>query len=137
MKTGRLMVGLCGFAMLAAVPAFAQYKTAHPNGDPQRVTDTNSPASDMTRPSNQRVGSTQGEHSTVMQEHHQAMRGRDQEDTSQNAEVDRLNEQSLQAAQQGRTFNGSGGSSDDQNMSGHSSQSMPPQGSQGSGGGKM
>jgi hypothetical protein len=123
--------------MLAAVPAFAQYNTAHPNGDPQRTTDMNPPASDTAQPSNKRVGSMQGEHGTMMQEHHQAMRGRGQEDTSQNAEVDRLNEQSLQAAQQGRTFNGSGGSSDDQNMSGQPSQPMPPQGSQGSGGGKM
>jgi hypothetical protein len=137
MNSTRLMATVCGFAMLAAVPALAQYNAAHPGADSERSTDMTQSAP-STGHRNGAAGSMQGEHNTMMQdEHRQSMRGRGQDDTSQNAEVDRLNEQSLQAAQQGRAFNGSGRGSPDQDMQGQPAQPMPQQGPQGSNGGKM
>jgi hypothetical protein len=74
----------------------------------------------------------QGSHSTMSgsrNARHASRSGR--EDSSQNAAVDRLNEQSLQAAQQGRSFNAGGGGS---GMSGSGSGSGSDSSMSGSGG---
>jgi hypothetical protein len=67
---------------------------------------------------------------------HTARRGRT--DTSQNAEVDRLNDESYQAAQQGKAFNfgSSGGSSTSPSTSNPSGKSAPS-GTSPSGGSRM
>jgi hypothetical protein len=89
--------------MLAAVPALAQNNT--PNA-PAQPAPTDNTSSGMA-PADQGHAASSEDHMT----HRSAMgRSNSRTDTSQNAAVDRLNEQSYQAAQQGQTFGGVGGS---------------------------
>ncbi len=125
MARTRLLQAACTIAVLAATPAFAQRPEAGmtgPNGQPNPA--AQQPAGGSTTPSgstsmapaNQGGSAAPAPGSARMAEgystHHSAhargaMHGRS--DNSQNAEVDRLNEQSFQAAQQGQSF-GPGGS---------------------------
>ena len=88
-----LLSAVCSAALLAAVPAVAQSQSNGMNsgsmsGGQGQTTDTGA------------------SHPRPM--HHMNRSG--QTATSQDAEVDRLNEQSLQAAQQGSTFSAGSGS---------------------------
>ena len=107
MATTRLLQAVCTAAMLAAVPALAQTNT--PNTAAQPAPAENGTAD--TAPMNQGHAASSGHHMmhhSAMGHSERMMHGRS--DTSQNAEVDRLNEQSYQAAQQGQTYSGAGGS---------------------------
>lgn len=133
----------CTVAMLVAVPALAQ-NMQNGNTSPSPP----GPAQQQMAPSgNMNQGGTMGgqastmgqstaSHNTAMRMHHPGMKG--MTDTSQNAEVDRLNDQSLQAAQAGQAFNPSGnmhggmnqgGSGSMNNMNGGSMNSDMPAGS--------
>ena len=93
----RLLQAVCTVAMLAAVPAFAQSNTANQARRPRTRGNMGAPAAE-------------GSHAT----HHSARAHRTgamhsgKTDSSQNAAVDRLNEQSYQAAQKGEAFGGGG-----------------------------
>jgi hypothetical protein len=91
MAKARLLQAVCTVAMLAAAPAFAQtnMQPADPGSD-----QSTSATSHSTHRSAGHAGATRG--------------GRD---SSQNAAVDRLNDQSFQAAQQGQPFSAPGGGS--------------------------
>lgn len=99
MYKGRLLASLCAMGLIVAAPALAQ---------------TNSPAGNtaghvMTRGNH--MGSA---HAEMMQHHRMGRRTavgrrgstRRGDDTSQNAAVDQLNDQSLQAARQGNMQGG-------------------------------
>ena len=117
MTTERLMTTLSalalGFAVAGAVPAIAQNTTA-PQPAPTPPAATAPSPTPATPPPAATMPATPP--STAMHQahptHHMAMthvrRRTYQSPTAQNAEVDRLNEQSLQAAQHGQTFTPSG-----------------------------
>jgi hypothetical protein len=113
MAKARLLQVACSVAMLAASPVFAQNNTQ--TGDAA-------------------AGTVEPMHK--MAHHHGgAMRG-SKGDRSQDAMVDRLNEQSLQAAQQGQSFSVSGsGAGNTAPASGAGMHDMPASGAPG--GGKM
>jgi hypothetical protein len=110
----RLLQAVCTVAMLAAVPAFAQSNTppadtgsAGPTADESHATHHSARA--------HRPGAMQSGKSTA----------------SQDAAVDRLNEQSYQAAQKGESFTGGGsdqGSPGATNPSGSGSMNTMPGG---------
>jgi hypothetical protein len=119
-----LLTAVCTAALLAAVPAFAQ--TNAQSGDTGPRAPASMPAvHDPAAPSGQgntmspgmRMGSSEDSQSSGAMDHQSshrsAMGGRGtgmmggKRDTSQNAAVDRLNDQSFQAAQSGQTFSGS------------------------------
>jgi hypothetical protein len=86
--------------MLAAFPAFAQTssQTGGANANPGMT-----PRSSTGAPGSGMHGSSQGQDThQATSPHHATRSGRT--DASQNAAVDRLNAQSLQAAQQGQNF---------------------------------
>jgi hypothetical protein len=127
----RLLQAACAVAMLAAVPALAQRPEAGmtgPNGTPNPAaqqpsgnggTSANSsisPASPGTDSSAAMEG--RSTHRSAMAHRSGAVRG--QTDTSQDAAVDQLNEQSYQAAQQGMAFGN--------NSSAANTTTMPPSG---------
>ncbi|WP_428534798.1 hypothetical protein [Rhodopila sp.] len=116
----RLLQAACTVAMLAAVPALAQTSAPASNApaDSTAAPSTEAPAS----PGRAMGGHPM--HHSAMGHSHAMMHGRS--DTSQNADVDRLNEQSYQAAQQGQTYGGVGGSGA---MMAPSSGAMTPSGS--------
>lgn len=121
MAKARLLQAICTVAMLAAVPAFAQQTTGPgqgATGDSTMTTPSGAPAANpgsMNNGSMAQSGmSDQGNGSMAPMPGHarmhngmghsrRAMRG-GATDSSQNATVDQLNDQSLRAAQQGRTF---------------------------------
>lgn len=121
MAKTRLLQAVCTIAMLAATPAFAQRPEAGmtgPNGQPNPAASQPAQTGSMMAADN--TGATGGagssEAATPHVTHHSAMghsagamHGRT--DTSQDATVDRLNEQSYQAAQQGQTFSATGSGS--------------------------
>jgi len=93
----RLLPALCSVGLLAAVPAFAQGNMQGGTQDQYN----NSGASGMS--TGQDMSGGTGSQRTHMRS---ARTSRGSGD-AQNAEVDRLNQQSLQAAQQGQTMSGS------------------------------
>jgi hypothetical protein len=103
----RLLQAVCTVAMLAAVPAFAQSNTpgsvAPPGADnkagmaPADNTGAGGPTADDSHATHR---SARGHRSGAMHSGKSA--------TSQDAAVDRLNEQSYQAAQKGEAFGGGG-----------------------------
>jgi hypothetical protein len=146
----RLLQAVCAVAMLAAVPALAQRPEAGmtgPNGVPNPAAKQPNAASGGTSANTGDMAPANGggaTSSTSMDSHatHRmamtpgAMHGRT--DTSQDAAVDRLNDQSYQAAQQGQAFGSNGpgmsamppgGSGSASDMSGGSMPSNAPSGS--------
>jgi hypothetical protein len=121
MAKTRLLQAVCTVAMLAAVPAFAQRPEAGmtgAGGAPNPAAQQPAPnassggTSSMTPATQDGTGSSasaesHSTHRSAMAHPTGSMRGRS--DRSQDAAVDRLNEQSYQAAQQGQSF-GSGSS---------------------------
>lgn len=93
----RLLQAVCAVAMLAAVPAFAQSNTENQAAPPADTGNTGAPAAE---------GSHATHHST--RAHRTSAMHSGKTDSSQNAAVDRLNEQSYQAAQKGEAFGGGG-----------------------------
>ncbi len=152
----RLLQAVCTIAMLSAAPAFAEdiHSGVARIGQPPDVTAQNTPAQNdnapaMT-PSDQSSGNVgqpgmngSGMNGTdtmrssgAMPHTRGAMRGTS--DSSQSAEVDRLNEQSLNAARNGQAFNGSGGGASSGSMNDMSGGTMEsgqtgPSGATGSG----
>lgn len=144
MARSRLLQAVCTVALLAAVPAFAQQNMAPAQG----ATGDSTPTTSAGAGAADQGGAPQGDHSTAPSGHgmgahgaamshpHHAMRG-NATDASQDSVVDQLNEQSLRAAQEGRTFNAAndtGGASG--SMSGASSAApsgAPPSGAAPSG----
>jgi hypothetical protein len=115
-KSG-LLRAACTVALLAAAPAFAQ--TATQPADTGAGNMPNAPAahdSSGMSPGMKMGSSTDGESSGTMSHqstHRSAMGGghesmHSRNDTSQNAAVERLNDQSFQAAQSGQAYTGSG-----------------------------
>jgi hypothetical protein len=119
MNKTHLLQAVCAVAILAATPALAQRPeagmtgpTGAPNPEathPAPATGTKAPANDgadttslVTPKDTQTATGTQYTHRPVMS--HKAGAMHSQDNTSQNAEVDRLNDESYQAAQQGQTF---------------------------------
>lgn len=105
MAKTRLLPAVCTIAMLAAVPAFAQNTPATPA--PDAGNSKMAPANDE--------GSAGATHGSPMNEGrtmhhssmgHHAMQSRNA--TSQDAEVDRLNQESYEAAQKGQVFSANG-----------------------------
>jgi hypothetical protein len=124
MAQAGLLGTVCTVALLAAAPAFAQTDTrpaqTGPDSTVQDNTVPNNRASmpgarDSTMSPGMRADSSGAADSSGSMDHHSthrsatlrhegAMRGGS--DSSQNAAVDRLNEQSFQAAQNGQSFTG-------------------------------
>jgi hypothetical protein len=138
MAKARLLQVACSVAMLAASPVFAQNNTQ--TGDAAAGGAANAPATHDAMPGSMAPASTgpagSEEPMHKMAHHHGgAMRG-SKGDRSQDAMVDRLNEQSLQAAQQGQSFSVSGsGAGNTAPASGAGMHDMPASGAPG--GGKM
>jgi hypothetical protein len=117
MAKARLLQAVCTVAILAAAPAFAQTDT-RPAGTGSSVnspTDDNTPPTSGTMTPASKMGSS-GESSSSAAMHSQsthrsAMAGHGmmhtKSDTSQDAAVDELNNQSYQAAQRGQTLSSS------------------------------
>lgn len=99
MTKARLLPAVCTVAMLAAAPAWAQ--TSPPSGDP------NAPAG-QTGSSSGSTGSHAAHRSSTA---HRGGATHSRTDTSQDAAVDQLNDQSYQAARQGQAYNGAAPSS--------------------------
>ena len=110
MAKTRLLQAACTAALLAAVPALAQTNTPNSAAQPAPAQPAPTDNSNMApaHPSHSASGEGHMTHRSAMSHSGGMMHGRS--DTSQNAAVDRLNEQSFQAAQQGQTFGGVGGS---------------------------
>jgi hypothetical protein len=133
MTKTHLLQAVCAAAMLAAVPALAQSTMHQPTNNDSSGGNTSNSA--MTPADN--TGSTGGStsssasadthttHRSAMAHHTGMMRSRT--DTSQDAAVDQLNQQSYASAQKGQAFNNNGSDA----MAGTSSGSAPV----GSGGG--
>lgn len=117
MGKGRLLGSVCALALVLAVPALAA--TTGTND-----TTTGAPANQATTNMNNGTNATGPHHHWA----HHAMRMRSshagQGDTSQDAQVDQLNDQSLQAARQGQSFQA--GASDHGGMGGMSGNTMSP-----------
>jgi hypothetical protein len=120
MAKARLLQAACTFAMLAAAPAFAQTDTqpgttagnaanapAADNMSTSGATGTSpmSPASKMGSSSGSAMNGQSTHRSAMMGHSDHMMHGRT--DTSQDAAVDQLNDQSYRAAQQGQAFSAS------------------------------
>jgi hypothetical protein len=127
MAKTRLLHAACTVAMLAAVPAFAQSsntagqtgssampqtpsgQTATPNTNSYGTMSQNNSMAPADQ--NMETGTTRhsGMHRSAMGTHSRHMMSSSRTDTSQNAAVDQLNDQSLRAARQGQAFNATGG----------------------------
>ncbi len=103
MAKARLLQAACAVAMLTASPVFAQTNT--PSGDTGAGGGANTPTANEATPDNTSPKTTSHQ-SGMTRRHNMAMRT-SRNNTSQDAAVDRLNERSLQAAQQGQAFGGS------------------------------
>jgi hypothetical protein len=121
----RLLQTVSTVAILAAAPAFAQTNMP-PANMPARDTAAggapNNPTAQQAMPNGNmapadRMGSPDrsmggmGSHAAMDRSHRTAMAMHMRSDTSQSAAVDRLNEQSYQAARSGQAFNGTGAGS--------------------------
>jgi hypothetical protein len=115
MTTGRLMTTLSvlglGFAVAEAAPVLAQNYTAAPQPAPPPAA---TPTPGMPPPTTEQQGtmpaappSTEMQHPTPKR--HMVMTHARQSATAQDAAVERLNKQSLQAARAGQAFTPSGG----------------------------
>ena len=103
MAKTRLLQAVCTVAMLASVPAFAQSNT--PPGDIRGAHESMAKhAGNLAPAEKMRSGphDTMRAHRSAMEHKSRAMHERS--DSSQNPAVDRLNEQSYQAAHGGRAF---------------------------------
>jgi len=119
MANTRLLLTACTVALLGAAPAFAQTNT--PTGDTGAGGAPNNPTAHETMPNRagnmapaDRMGSMSDHDSRATMDSHMSHRStmahpmNGKSDTSQEAAVDQLNEQSYQAARSGQAFNGSG-----------------------------
>jgi hypothetical protein len=124
MEKMRLFQAACTVAMLAAVPALAQAPANDSSTAPSSPTGAAStaPADNASPPA-----TGHAMHGSAMR--HRTGMKRGTSDTSQNDAVDRLNDQSFQAAQQGQTFTGGGSDA--------GSPAAPPMGGGGASGGAM
>jgi hypothetical protein len=107
----RLLASVCALGLLAAGPAIAQNAgTTAPGTGTDQSTPGN--AAGMNNAGSMGAGN-QPTHAMNMHHHHGHMASNSRSPNAQDAEVARLNEESLQAAQQGHSFmagsNGSGG----------------------------
>src|ERR1700712_3379048 len=114
MTKTRLLQAVCTVAMLAAAPAFAQQTetptgATGPNGSAnpqatQSMSGNNGGSGGMTpaNPGGTGASASADSHATHRSGMGRAMHG-GRDDNSQNAAVDRLNDQSYQAAQQGQS----------------------------------
>jgi hypothetical protein len=108
MAQPRLLQSVCAVALMAAAPAFAQTSTQPADTGPNNS--VNAPAMHSAAPPASGIAPAEhmGTHADSARSHamhHMAMNhGRSRSDTSQNAAVDQLNDQSLQAAQRGQAF---------------------------------
>ena len=142
MAKTRLLQAVCTVAMLAAVPAFAQNAgTPGSNGQPAPTDQQPVPGNSSMAPANNGAAGTSSQGSMDHSTHRSAM-GHRHGAASQDEAVDRLNEQSYEAAQKGQAFsasgsdNGSGGMmapSGPGSQNGTSGGSMPCNGATGSG----
>jgi hypothetical protein len=121
MAKARLLQAVCTVAMLAAAPAFAQTDTQP--GTTGAGNAVNAPAADDMSTSGatgtsqmspaSKMGSSSGTAMNGQSTHRSAMMGHSDHmmhgrtDTSQDAAVDQLNDQSYRAAQQGQAFSAS------------------------------
>lgn len=143
MAKTRWLQAACAVTMLAAVPAFAQSNNpigqtgANGSGSPQVSPGGTTPqgsnsygtmAQDNANAGSGAQAQTGSQYGTQPRMHHSAsnahsrhMMHSSRTDASQNASVDQLNDQSLQAARQGQAFNGPTGAG----MSGGSMSDMP------------
>ena len=96
MRKGFLLASACVLS-LAAAPVIAQAQNAPATTGPGAAYGSSGTSA---------TGAASSEHSGT---YHRRASSRSSTDTSQNAQVDALNQQSLQAAQQGRVFNPGGG----------------------------
>jgi hypothetical protein len=97
MQKNRLLQAVCAVAMLAAMPAFGQSNTPPAGAEPADTGNMAAPA----------AGESHTTHHSARAHRTGAMHS-GKTDASQNADVDRLNEQSYQAAQKGEAFGGGG-----------------------------
>ena len=98
MHKGRLLASICSVGLLAAAPAFAAETPDTGTNAPATDTGTNHPATHH------------GMHHAMHHgTHHMAKAGSGKSDTSQNAAVEDLNQQSLQAAREGHDLSMGGG----------------------------
>jgi hypothetical protein len=103
MANARLLQAVCTVAMLAAAPAIAQTDTAPAStGAGNSV---NAPAADNTSTGASGAMSTPSHHSAMAGHSSKMMHGKS--DSSQDAAVNQLNDQSYQAAQRGQAFGAS------------------------------
>lgn len=127
MAKTRLLHAACTVAMLAAVPAFAQSNSTAgqtgsnampqtPSG--QTATPSTNQYGTMSQnnsmaPANQNMdtepANRSGTHRSAMGTHSRHTMSSSRTDTSQNAAIDQLNDESLRAARQGQAFNATGG----------------------------
>jgi hypothetical protein len=127
MAKARLLQAVCAVALLAAAPAFAQQSTTQPAAQPN-----------MAPADNTGSGNGSSDSAGSQSTHRAAMRGHPtnaRTDTSQNAAVDQLNEQSFQAAQRGQAFSASDTGSSGGTMSGGTANAPPSSAASGAGGG--
>jgi len=99
MQKTRLLPALCGLSLLVATPAFAQRSM---QGNDMQDQSNGSGYGAIGMSTSQQMSDDAGMPRSRQMRSSRAGRGGD----AQNSEVDRLNEQSLQAAQQGQSFNG-------------------------------
>ena len=128
----RLIKAVCTVAMLAAAPAWAQSNNppaapAAPGTAPSNMAPSAAPSGSMDNGTGKGTMNGHMTHRSAMS--HGSMHGAGSA-TSQDAAVDRLNEQSYQAAQQGQAFSTGGSGSMSQppasgNMNGAPSGTMP------------
>ena len=114
MTKARLLQAVCTVAMLAAAPAFAQTNTQPATTGADNSVNSPTGTGSSMAPAD-RMGSSDSSGMSTRSTHHATMGHssgmmRSRGDSSQNAAVDQLNEQSYQAAQRGEAFNGSGSS---------------------------
>jgi len=116
MANARLLQAVCTVAMLAAAPAIAQTDTAPAStGAGNSV---NAPAADNSSTGNGSSGmmNTHSHHGAMAGHSGKMMHGKG--DSSQDAAVNQLNDQSYQAAQRGQSFGTSNSMPDTSNTSG-------------------
>lgn len=110
MYKGRLLASVCALGLIVAAPAFAQAPATKAPATQPPAHQGPSTTSHMTRAMHPRgpVHKMMGHHRMARRRSVRRVHRRASADNSQNAAVDQLNEQSLQAARRGTSFMGSG-----------------------------
>ncbi len=148
MRKGRLLASVCALGLIVVVPAFAAGTDNSSSSSPSAATGAATsnpsatsqpgaaaPSATQNNPASASEASTAQTHPSRRAMHRrrraerQAMRrsGRGGE-TSQNADVDRLNDQSLEAARRGEPFMGGSSSAPAEGTGGPGTYSAPPPG---------